>query len=450
MSGREKLWYALLGLSGVATVGLAAATADWTQRSLALGFFLGTAVLLGLSRQVRLGSEEYHSVYSLEDVPVYSLIFLCGWAQATVVVLISRVFYELGRLVQALRSRPDRVSPTNVLFHFADVPMAVIATSVAGLTYAVVNGSQPLLASPRNLAAILAASGVWFILAFALNAVNVTLRRRRPLLTAAGLVLSDLRSVRLQATMMVPLGALMALFLVTCPPAVVLLVVPVVMMHGTLDARHKLLQESQATIQSLAQYLEERDEYTLGHSQRVSGYAAAVAEFLGLSAPEVRQVRRAGLIHDIGKIDIPDAILRKPGQLTPEEREVMRTHTDRAVALGKRLVALRQDLPFAVAAYHHENYDGSGQFHLKAEEIPLASRILAVADTYDAMTSDRPYRRGMPHQEAVMRLLRASGTQLDPVVVEAFLKACHAGAIRRVADDWLADQTRRLAASAAG
>lgn len=440
MTRREGVWYVGLGLAGASLVLAALAQCRWSESSALLALFLGAAVLLGLSRQVRLSAEEYHSVYTLEDVPVYSLIFLCGWAQATLVVAVARLAFEVARVAQAVARRPDRVTAENVLFHFADVPMTIAATACTGLIYQAINGSTGLLESPRNLLAIGVASLVWFGLAFALNAVNVTLRRRRPLGTALAVMASNLRCVRLQVTMLVPLGALMALFLMNCPPAVVLLVVPVVMMHSTLEARHKLLSESQATIQSLAQYLEERDQYTLGHSQRVSGYAAAVAEYLGLPRSEVQLVRRAGLIHDIGKIDIPDAILRKPGGLTPEERDVMRTHTDRAVELGRKLVALKRDLPFDVAAYHHENYDGSGHFRLKGEQIPLASRILAVADTFDAITSDRPYRRGLSETEALARLLAARGSQLDPVVVDAFMKAHAAGAVGRVRDEWRESQ----------
>ena len=115
----------------------------------------------------------------------------------------------------------------------------------------------------------------------------------------------------------------------------------------------------------------------------------------------------------------------------------MRTHTHRAADLGKKLVALRRDIPFDVAAYHHERWDGRGSLYgMKGDQIPLPSRILAVADSYDAMTSDRPYRKGMPAADALERIRQASGSQLDPEAVEAFMRAHQAGAIDQVAREW--------------
>ena len=110
----------------------------------------------------------------------------------------------------------------------------------------------------------------------------------------------------------------------------------------------------------------------------------------------------------------------------------MRTHTDRAVDLGHKLVALRKGLPFHLAAYHHENYDGTGQYQMAGKGIPIVSRMLAVADTFDAMTSDRPYRQGMDDSEAILRLKKAAGTQLDPTLVTAFLKVYDKGQIDTV------------------
>jgi HD-GYP domain-containing protein (c-di-GMP phosphodiesterase class II) len=149
-------------------------------------------------------------------------------------------------------------------------------------------------------------------------------------------------------------------------------------------------------------------------------------------------VRRAGLIHDIGKVDIQDRVLHKPGHLTADERQSLRTHTDQAIELGKKAPTLSQELPFGESAYHHENYDGTGYYGLKGDDIPLTSRILAVADTYDAITSDRPYRKGLPPAEALRRLKEAAGTQLEARLVEAFLRAHANGAIERVTREWYA------------
>jgi putative nucleotidyltransferase with HDIG domain len=275
-----------------------------------------------------------------------------------------------------------------------------------------------------------------------MTAVSLTLRRHLPLREAATVLRENFAHVRIHIAMLVPLGGLLAYFLEHQPVVAILLLIPITTMHNALEAEHKVRSESEHTIQALAHYLEASDEYTQGHSERVSQYAAEIAREMGLNSEEVDQVRRAGLIHDIGKVDIPDAILRKPGRLSEDEREIMRTHVDRAVELGEKLVALRRELPFKEAAYHHENFDGTGHYGMVGEQIPLASRILAVADTFDAMTSDRPYRQGMPLEEAKKLIEGVRGTQLDPRAVDAFLGACQSGAIPAVKARW-SEQSQR-------
>jgi HD-GYP domain-containing protein (c-di-GMP phosphodiesterase class II) len=275
------------------------------------------------------------------------------------------------------------------------------------------------------------AGGVWFLSLFLLNALHISVFLGTPeaWLTKA---VTTVRENMATAALFLPIGLLMSVFLPTKPWLIPLLFVPVILIHSVMEASDKLEVETEQTILALSAYLEERDDYTSGHSHRVAGYAAAIARELGLTAGEIETTHRAGLIHDLGKIDVPDAILRKPGFLTEDERAVMRTHTDRAVELGERLVALKKGLPFHLAAYHHENFDGSGYYQMAGSSIPLVSRMLAVADTFDAMTSDRPYRKGMDDSEAILRLKKAAGTQLDPGLVSAFLKAYDKGQVEVV------------------
>jgi HD-GYP domain-containing protein (c-di-GMP phosphodiesterase class II) len=173
---------------------------------------------------------------------------------------------------------------------------------------------------------------------------------------------------------------------------------------------------------SLAQALDARDSYTAGHSRRVSDYACTIATTLALSVEDLETIRIGALLHDLGKIGISDLVLQKPGRLTPEENEVIRRHP----VIGRRIL---QDVhgfePYLpIIELHHENWDGSGYpYGLKGEAIPLHARIVKVADAYDAMTSDRPYRRGMAHSDAIAILRRISGSEADPVVVEAFAQA---------------------------
>jgi HD-GYP domain-containing protein (c-di-GMP phosphodiesterase class II) len=170
---------------------------------------------------------------------------------------------------------------------------------------------------------------------------------------------------------------------------------------------------------SLASALDARDSYTAGHSHRVSEYSCAIAEGLGLPAGQVADIRIGALLHDIGKIGISDSVLQKPGRLTAEEFALIQQHP----TIGRRILeGVNGFQPYlAVVELHHENWDGSGYPHgLHGEDVPLAARIVHVADAFDAMTSDRPYRRGMSVSEAFGILDRFAGTQFDPEIVTAF------------------------------
>ncbi len=176
------------------------------------------------------------------------------------------------------------------------------------------------------------------------------------------------------------------------------------------------------TIQGFAHAIEAKDAYTHGHSENVTRLCDGAARAMGLDGEFRDALRQAGLLHDIGKIGIPSSILNKPGKLTPDEYEAIKGHP----AMGQRILDpisfLREVVP--VVYHHHERFDGTGYpTGLGGAEIPLASRLMAVADTYDAMTSDRAYRRGLSHKEAVAELRRCAGTQFDPECVDAFLEA---------------------------
>ncbi len=171
---------------------------------------------------------------------------------------------------------------------------------------------------------------------------------------------------------------------------------------------------------SLALAVDAKDSYTQSHSQTVANLCATIAEELGFEALRLQRIRIAGLLHDVGKIGIPDAVLRKPAKLTPAEYDLMKTHA----ALGADIV-LAAEMPQRAEwiRHHHERIDGRGYPDgLAGEEIPLESRIIHVADAYEAMTSDRPYRKGPGEQFAIEELRRNAGTQFDHDVVDAFLR----------------------------
>lgn len=175
------------------------------------------------------------------------------------------------------------------------------------------------------------------------------------------------------------------------------------------------------TIRSLAETIDAKDTYTRGHSERVSLYAEAIARGLGLQGAELQTIRYAGYLHDVGKIGIPDSILSKPGKLTEEEFSIIKKHP---VISEKILTPVNFPFPVqSIVRHHHERYDGNGYpDHMAGEENPLGARILFVADAYEAMTSDRPYRKALSTQMALGELERNKGTQFDPRIVEVFTK----------------------------
>jgi putative nucleotidyltransferase with HDIG domain len=174
-------------------------------------------------------------------------------------------------------------------------------------------------------------------------------------------------------------------------------------------------------ITSLANALEAKDGYTSGHSQRVAEVAVSIARDLALPLEHIEKIRLAGLVHDIGKIGVKEGVLEKQGKLTTEEYLHITYHCE----LGERILApLAEDEEILkIVRHHHENYDGNGYpDRLSGRQIPLAARILAVADTYDAIISDRPYRQAMSPDTARTEISKRKGTQFDPEIVEAFLR----------------------------
>ena len=186
------------------------------------------------------------------------------------------------------------------------------------------------------------------------------------------------------------------------------------------NLEEKLKREKELTekiVKSLVRGIEIRDSYTRGHSERVAFFSKRIAEAMGLKKEEVEAIYIAGLLHDIGKIGIPDSILLKPGKLSKEEYEIIKFHPLLSYELLKHIDVLKDSLPGI--KYHHERWDGSGYPEgLKGDEIPLQARILAVADSFDAMTSDRIYRKGIPKAQAITELRKLSGKDYDPEVVE--------------------------------
>ena len=175
------------------------------------------------------------------------------------------------------------------------------------------------------------------------------------------------------------------------------------------------------TLSSLAEMIDAKDHYTNGHSFRVAAYAKGMAKLMNFSSRDVEQIYFAGLIHDVGKVGINESILTKPGKLTPSEYAIIQSHS---LLGGNILKGIKQFKIFEeVARSHHERFDGTGYpDKLKGDDIPFAARIVAVCDTFDAMTSDRSYRKALKDEVAINELINVKGTQLDPNCVDIFIE----------------------------
>jgi putative nucleotidyltransferase with HDIG domain len=189
-----------------------------------------------------------------------------------------------------------------------------------------------------------------------------------------------------------------------------------------------------ATVRVLANAIEARDEYTRGHTERVFLLSEILAKELGWGEEQLGDLKMGGLLHDIGKIGVPDSILNKPGPLTPEEVEIMKKHPETGARMIESIPFLKQALPYIL--YHHERHDGKGYPRgLRGDEIPYAGRLLAVVDTLDAITSDRPYRGGRLLKEAIDEIKENSGTQFHPAVAKACIRAYKAGKLNHLFAD---------------
>ncbi len=183
-----------------------------------------------------------------------------------------------------------------------------------------------------------------------------------------------------------------------------------------------------STVSALAEAIESKDPYTRGHSDRVSRFATSIAEAMNFSRREIEAVRVAGILHDVGKIGIPEGLLLKFAPLTKAEFEVIKEHSSISIKIIEKA-----EFPWdirSLARHHHERYDGGGYPDgLKRDDIPLGARILAVADTYEALLADRPYRKGFPKEKALDIIKEVGGTQLDPEIVAVFLELVEKGEI---------------------
>jgi hypothetical protein len=465
LSARGKSWYMAVIVAGTAFLALSFHHVSWTWEIVRFVLiFAGLAFLLTL-RPIHIFSES--TFYWISDAALYAAIFLKGPAVGAWVAFIAMMAYEIYRLfgafrifadrrarlswiwglsamdhrtllmARAYRARKIRIEPSTLLRFFSNPFSQVVMVICAGLAYQNVTAGDHILSTPRSFLGLGVCVLAFFAVNLLINSLNTVFREDRPLLDIGKVWKSGFEDIALHLLMLGPQGILLALLFERQPAAALLLIVPIWMMHRSIENTNSIMLEAQNTIQAWARSLDERDHYTLGHSERVADIAVAIAQELCLSGEEVKQIRLAGKIHDIGKVDVPDRVLKKAERLDDEEFDVIKTHLDKVSEFRERLVNLGKAIPFELASLHHVHHDGRGYWKGNlVEKIPRGAGVLAVADAFDAMTSDRPYRKGLPEREACLRLLKASGTQFDPVVLEGFFMAYEKGAIHEKIEQW--------------
>ncbi len=218
---------------------------------------------------------------------------------------------------------------------------------------------------------------------------------------------------------MIPLGAFLAVLWRYNPASIVLAGLPLFVVRQSFKVANDLQRQTRDALHALVRVVDERDHHTFDHSDRVSNYARMIAEALDLPQEEIEVIAPAALLHDLGKVGMADDILFNPKILNPEERKDAQRHAQVGAMLLSKFPLF--DKGAVLVKHHHERYDGTGYPDgMKGDEIPVGSRIISVADAYQAMTEERPYRRALSRDEAIAQLIQGSGSQFDPQVVQAF------------------------------
>lgn len=329
-------------------------------------------------------------------------------------------------LIEELIRRPPLIK---IYFNTASfVLTASLASFALGLVgnpwrivHAAVGGSADAQFQPFAL--IIVAGAIYYVVNLLLTSAIISI--------ASGYRFAYLLRANSRTTLLSELGAetiggLFAFIWIVEPFWTVWLAVPTAVISRSLSYIQQLQTETRSAVRSLAQIVDHRDATTYHHSERVAVYATALARELRLDEDEIETIEQAASVHDLGKIGVADAVLLKPGPLDEAERTAMWLHTEIGAQIVGRFQQFRAGA--SIVLHHHERYDGSGYpGRLAGEAIPFGARVVAVADAFDAMTSDRPYRAALTIGEAVDRLRHGAGTQWDPVAAQAFLRLIEDG-----------------------
>lgn len=340
--------------------------------------------------------------FTAEDVATFAAALTLGPLPAMLVG---------GASALVSRRRGRRISWHNRMFNVA---VGFLQVGAAATVFQLVGQGQAVIDAP--LAVLAAAFAQYAVAAVLVDGVVSIQLRRAPL---RSLWLVRRRDIA-HSTALYLLGALAALLAARDPLTVMLFFLPMLLVVRSLRAGMHLREETKQAVFELADLIDKRDAYTHGHSQRVAVYAERLARHMRLPASQIELVALAARVHDIGKVATPDEVLRKPGPLDPQELDVMRRHAHDGESLLAKVPGFWEGA--ALVGAHHERADGGGYpRHFGGTGIPIEAAIIAVADAFDAMTTDRPYRQSLPWPAVRAELERGRGTQWDGRVVDSFV-----------------------------
>lgn len=343
-----------------------------------------------------------HSFSFSTGVHVAAILIVGPWTGALVAAF---------GVVVADRARGERWL---VVFHNASA--FAISALAGGYAFIAASGDPGRLDLPRDLIPLLALALTLFAVNTGLMSAVVSLHDGTDFWPLAREAARDGLWSAIEET---GFGLALAVFALVEPWAIVALVPLVLAIFRSYERLAVLRRETAHALETFANVVDERDPYTFQHSARVAEYVRALAEGLGLPSNQVARLRWAGRLHDLGKVAVDASILRKPGALDDEEWAIMRMHPRLSARLLRRFRFAAHEA--RAVEYHHERADGRGYYGLDASATPLASHFLVVADSYDAMTSDRPYRPGMAAHEALAEIERNVGSQFHPLIARAFV-----------------------------
>jgi hypothetical protein len=391
-----------LGAGTVVSAFFLRADAAWTTLAL-----LGAAAIL--TETIQVPSDESspdpgdaHSFSLSSGVHFAAVIMLGPWTGALIAVF--------GVVVA------DRLRGVGWRFVSFNASVFAVAVACGGLAYEHTGGTPGALQLPGDFVPLIALAAVAFALNTGFQSAIVAFDTATPFAPLAREAIKDGLSA---APGEAAFGVSLAFFALTQPWAVVALVPLVYAVFRSYERLAALRRETAHALETFANVVDERDSYTFHHSERVAEYVRELAHGLELTSAQVARLRWAGRLHDLGKVAVDASVLRKPGKLDEDEWAAMRLHPRLSARLLRRFRFAGHEA--RAVEYHHERADGKGYYGIEPRQIPLAAHFLIVADSYDAMTSDRPYRAGLDRETALGEIEKNAGTQFHPALAKAFV-----------------------------